>query len=118
MSGRLVGEVVDWLQTPAADGLTPAEAVILLVIAERAHDKTRDMWRHRIDDHSLYERIKRAARRRRPDHQGRAARRARAAARPTVQRRVGRVAGGRELRDRPPVRGRIEKGPRRPPGAA
>lgn len=23
---------------------------------------------------------------------------------------------GRELRDRPPVRGRIEKGPRRPPG--
>ena len=62
MSGRLVGEVVDWLQTPAADGLTPAEAVILLVIAERAHDKTRDMWRHRIDDYPLYERIKRAAR--------------------------------------------------------
>src|SRR5690606_29521464 len=43
-------------------GLTTVEAVILLVIAERAHDKTRDMWRHRIDDHSLYERIKRAAR--------------------------------------------------------
>jgi len=57
-----VGEVVDWLQSPAADGLTTAEAAILLVIAERAHDKTREMWRHRIDDHSLYERIKRAAR--------------------------------------------------------
>ena len=62
MSGRLVGEVVDWLQTPPADDLTTAEAVILLVIAERAHDKTREMWRHRIDDYPLYERLKRAAR--------------------------------------------------------
>lgn len=62
MSGRLVGEVVDWLQTEAADGLTTAEAAILLVIAERAHDRTRDMWRHRIDDYPLYERLKRATR--------------------------------------------------------
>lgn len=49
MSGRLVGEVVDWLQTPPADDLTMAEAAVLLVIAERAHDKTREMWRHRIN---------------------------------------------------------------------
>ena len=58
MSGRLVGEVIDWLQTPPAEGLTMAEAAVLMVIAERAHDKTREMWRHRIDDRSLYERIK------------------------------------------------------------
>lgn len=62
MSGRLVGEVVDWLQTPPADDLTMAEAAVLLVIAERAHDKTREMWRHRIDDHSLFERIRRVTR--------------------------------------------------------
>src|SRR5690554_1911929 len=39
-----------------------AEAAVLLVIAERAHDKTREMWRHRIDDHSLFERIRRVTR--------------------------------------------------------
>ena len=61
MSGRLVGEVVDWLQTPPAEGLTMAERMVLLVIAERAHEKTREMWRHRIDDRSLYERIRAAA---------------------------------------------------------
>ena len=62
MSGRLVGEVVDWLQTPPADGITLAEAAVLMAIAERAHDKTREMWRHRIDDHSLFERIRRVTR--------------------------------------------------------
>ncbi|MFD0902361.1 hypothetical protein [Actinomadura sediminis] len=58
MSGRLVGEVIDWLQTPPAADLTMAEATVLMVIAERAHEKTREMWRHRIDDRTLYERIK------------------------------------------------------------
>jgi hypothetical protein len=62
VSGRLVGEVIDWLQTPPAEGLTMAEATILMVIAERSHDKTREMWRHRGDDRSLYERIRTAAR--------------------------------------------------------
>lgn len=58
MSGRLVGEVIDWLQSEPADGITLAEAAVLMAIAERAHEKTREMWRHRIDDRSLYERIK------------------------------------------------------------
>lgn len=57
MSGRLVGEVVEWLQTPAAAGLTPAERCVLLVIAERANPETREMWRHRGDDQNLNDRI-------------------------------------------------------------
>ncbi|MEV4059701.1 hypothetical protein [Nonomuraea dietziae] len=57
MSGKLVGEVVEWLLTPAADGLTTAERAALLVIAERAHEQTREMWRHRSDTISLYDRI-------------------------------------------------------------
>lgn len=57
MSGKLVGEVVDWLRTPAAAGLTPNERFVLMLIAERAHDKTRDMWRHKADTETLAERM-------------------------------------------------------------
>lgn len=60
MSGRLVGEVIDWLQTPAADGLTLAERTILIVIAERSNERTRDAWRHRTDEQNLYDRIRKA----------------------------------------------------------
>jgi hypothetical protein len=58
MSGRLVGEVVEWLRTPAAVGLTVAERAVLLVIAERANEKdNRKMWWHRGDDCTLFELI-------------------------------------------------------------
>lgn len=57
MSGRLVGEVVDWLCTPAAGDLTLAERAVLLIIAERAHEQTRKMWRHGVDDCTLFERL-------------------------------------------------------------
>jgi len=60
LSGRLVGEVVEWLQSPAADDLTLAERTVLMVIAERSHERTREMWRHRGDDCTLFERIMRA----------------------------------------------------------
>jgi hypothetical protein len=58
MSGRLVGEVVEWLRTPAADGLTQAERVVLFVVADRANEQDRVMWRHRTDTESLHERIR------------------------------------------------------------
>ena len=61
MSGRLVGEVVEWLRTPAAAGLTMAERIVLLVIAERSNDETREMWRFKADDVNLAERIQSAA---------------------------------------------------------
>lgn len=61
MSGRLVGEVAEWLCTPAAADLTAAERIVLLIIAERANEKTREMWRHRGDDVTLSERIRQAA---------------------------------------------------------
>src|SRR5437879_4337068 len=61
MSGRLVGEVAEWLRTPAAAGLTAAERVVLLVIAERANETTRKVWRHKIDDVSASERIREVA---------------------------------------------------------
>lgn len=57
MSGRLVGEVAEWLRTPAANGLTVAERMVLVTIAERANEKNREMWRHRGDDVTLFERI-------------------------------------------------------------
>lgn len=55
-----MGEVVGWLQTEPAADLTLAERTILLIVAERAHEVTREMWRHRIDDVTLYERIRAA----------------------------------------------------------
>ena len=57
MSGRLVGEVAEWLRSPAAADLSLAERTVLLIIAERANEKTREMWRHRGDDATLFERI-------------------------------------------------------------
>jgi hypothetical protein len=63
VSGRLSGEVVEWLLSPKAQelGLSPAERAVLLVIAERAHETTRVMWRHRTDEISLLDRIRIAA---------------------------------------------------------
>lgn len=58
MSGRLVGEVVEWLRTPAAAGLSQAERAVLFVVAERAHEHSRLMLRHRTDTESLFERIR------------------------------------------------------------
>lgn len=57
MSGRLVGEVAEWLMSPAADGMTSAERTVLLLVAERAHEKTRVMLRHRTDDRPLVDRL-------------------------------------------------------------
>lgn len=57
MSARLVGEVANWLSSPAADGLTTADAAVLLAIAERANEKDREMWRHRGDKGKLIDRI-------------------------------------------------------------
>lgn len=61
MSGRLVGEVVEWLRTRPAADLTQAERIVLLVIAERASEQTREMWRHKGDSENLIERIAGAA---------------------------------------------------------
>lgn len=52
-----MGEVVDWLRTPAAADLTPNERFVLMLVAERAHEKTRDMWRHKADEETLAERM-------------------------------------------------------------
>jgi hypothetical protein len=57
LSGKLVGEVVDWLRTPAAAGLTDNERLVLMLVAERSHERTRDMWRHKADDETLSERM-------------------------------------------------------------
>lgn len=55
MSGRLVGEVVGWLRTPAARALTVSERTVLLVIAERAHETTREMWGYKLDGVTQFE---------------------------------------------------------------
>ncbi len=59
MSARLVGEVANWLTTPAAAPLTPAERLVLVLIAERANEQTREMWRHKADTETLAERLAR-----------------------------------------------------------
>lgn len=61
MSARLIGELAEWLQSPAADGITPGEIGILYAIAERAEDHGRTMLRHRTDDKPLIERIARGS---------------------------------------------------------
>lgn len=61
MSGRLVGETVGWLTTPAAQDVTLAERTVLLIVAERAHERTRIMLRHRTDREPLIDRIAKAA---------------------------------------------------------
>ncbi|GAA4085104.1 hypothetical protein [Actinomadura miaoliensis] len=35
MSGRLVGEVIQWLRTPAAKRITAKERIVLLTVADR-----------------------------------------------------------------------------------
>lgn len=55
MSGRLVGEVAGWLRSPAAAGMTLAERAVLLLIAERANERNREMWSHRGDGCSQFE---------------------------------------------------------------
>jgi hypothetical protein len=57
MSYSLLGELAEWFQTPAADGLTATERLALNAVAERANTQTRQMWRHRADDKSLFQRI-------------------------------------------------------------
>lgn len=57
MSARLIGELVEWLRTPVASDLTPAERCVLFVVAERSHERTRLMLRHRGDDEQLVDRI-------------------------------------------------------------
>jgi hypothetical protein len=59
VSARLIGELTDWLMSPAAQALdlTQAERNVLFVVAERAHERTRIMLRHRADDMQLVERI-------------------------------------------------------------
>jgi hypothetical protein len=59
VSGKLVGEVVQWLLTPAGADLSQAERVVLFTVAERSNPETREMWRHKADRESLYERIRR-----------------------------------------------------------
>ncbi|MEV4806806.1 hypothetical protein AB0K18_43000 [Nonomuraea sp. NPDC049421] len=49
MAESLVGEVAAWLGTPIAQGLTDKERVVLFVVAERCHRRTRRMLWHRGD---------------------------------------------------------------------
>ena len=57
MSGRLVGEVAEWLRSPAAEGMTLAERTVLLIVAERSNEKTREMWRYKTDEATSFEYI-------------------------------------------------------------
>ena len=57
MSARLIGELTEWLMSPAAADLTPPERLVLFVVAERCHESTRRMLRHRSDDEQLVDRI-------------------------------------------------------------
>lgn len=59
MSARLIGELTNWLMSPAAQAmdLSSAERNVLFVVAERSHEKTRVMLRHRGDDMQLVDRI-------------------------------------------------------------
>ncbi|MFI6909693.1 hypothetical protein ACIBKY_51120 [Nonomuraea sp. NPDC050394] len=49
MAESLVGEVAAWLESPAANPLTGAERLVLMLIAERSHKVTRRMLWHRGD---------------------------------------------------------------------
>ncbi|QFY09612.1 hypothetical protein GBF35_25800 [Nonomuraea phyllanthi] len=53
MAESLVGEVCAWLDTPAAQGMTTAERLTLLIIAERSNKKTRQMWAYKGDGKTL-----------------------------------------------------------------
>jgi hypothetical protein len=60
VSARLIGELTNWLMSPAADDVTPQEVAVLFVVAERSHERTRVMLRHRGDDCQLVDRIARS----------------------------------------------------------
>ncbi len=51
MSYRLYDEVVAFLRTPQAAGLKPADRSVLLLVAGRANDKTREAWGRTHDEH-------------------------------------------------------------------
>jgi hypothetical protein len=53
----LIGELTEWLRSPAAADLTPPERLVLFVIAERCHESTRRMLRHRGDEEQLVDRL-------------------------------------------------------------
>ena len=55
MAESLVGEVCAWLESPAAQGMTTAERLVLVVIAERCNKKTRQMWAYKGDGKTLTE---------------------------------------------------------------
>ncbi|WP_433242647.1 hypothetical protein [Actinomadura nitritigenes] len=58
MSGAVVGEVAEWLRTPAAEGITDKERLVLFAVAERVLDeRTREMRRFKGDDCNLFDRI-------------------------------------------------------------
>lgn len=58
MSGRLVGDVIEWRRTPAGSELTDKEFVVLFSIADRVIDeRTRLMRRFKGDDCELYDRL-------------------------------------------------------------
>lgn len=53
MAESLVGEVCAWLDTPAAKGMTTAERLVLVVVAERSNKLTRQMWAYKGDGKTL-----------------------------------------------------------------
>lgn len=57
MSGRLVGEVHAWLRSPAARvlDLNVSQRMVLSTIAERANERTREMWSHTGDGCTQFE---------------------------------------------------------------
>ncbi|WP_433235420.1 hypothetical protein ACQPYK_25310 [Streptosporangium sp. CA-135522] len=55
MAESLLGEVCAWLETPAAQGVTTAERLVLLIIAERCNKTTRQMWAYKGDGKTLTE---------------------------------------------------------------
>lgn len=58
MAGRLIGEVIEWLRTPAAQGMTTSERLVLIAIADRVLDEeNRMMRRFATDNCNLHERL-------------------------------------------------------------
>jgi hypothetical protein len=53
VSGKLSGEVVRFLASPAGQELTPPERLVLMLIAERANEATRQAWQGGQDAWSL-----------------------------------------------------------------
>lgn len=62
MAGQAVGDLIEWLRTPAAKGLSPKARLVLLTIADRVLDmNTRQMRHFKRDDCSLHERLRQVA---------------------------------------------------------